>query len=274
MEAMHENKPHLIQDIHDPRFLFLRSLQHPHGRLGTGLFLIEGIRHVARAVEHRFPIHSFFVDPSQLSNPFGRRLAQKLQRMGVPGLKLLPRIYRQLTLAAEPQGIGAVVKQQWKPLAAVQPGADSLWLAIEALDSPGNFGTIIRTAEATGISGIFVIGAGVDPWDPATVRASMGSLFSQKFIRCSAHEFIDWAKRYGVTIVGSSPAGLLDYKTLQWRWPAALLIGSEKLGLSEQLTDASDFMVRIPMLGRGDSINAAVAAGVLLYEMFNQRRGA
>lgn len=193
--------------------------------------------------------------------------------MGVPGLKLQPKIYRELTLAVEPQGIGAVVKQQWTTLAQIQPARRSCWLAIESLDSPGNPGTIVRTAEATGISGIVLIGASADPWEPATVRASMGSLFSQRFIRCSAREFTDWAKTFGVTIVGSSPAGLLDYKFAQWHWPTALVIGSERHGLSQQLTDASDFMVRIPMLGRGDSINAAVAAGVLLYEMFNRRRG-
>lgn len=271
---MHEHKEHLISHILDPQFLSLRSLQTPTGRFRTGLYLIEGIRHVARALETRSPIHSVFIDPSRLSNPFARRLAQKLRRMGIPALKLSPQIYQKLTLAAEPQGIGAVVKQQWASFADIQPPPDSLWLAIESLDSPGNLGTIVRTAEATGIAGIFMIGSNTDPWDPAAVRASMGSLFSQKFVRCSAREFTDWAKTFGVTIIGSSPAGLLDYKALRWRWPAALLIGSEKYGLSEHLIEASNFMVRIPMLGRGDSINAAVAAGVLLYEMFNQRRGA
>ncbi len=116
-----------------------------------------------------------------------------------------------------------------------------------------------------------VIGA-ADPYEPAAIRASMGSLFSQRLVRCSVREFTDWARASGVALVGSSPAGLLDYRAFRCRWPAALLIGSEKHGLSNQLADACDFMVRIPMVGRGDSINAAVAAGVLLYELFNQRR--
>jgi TrmH family RNA methyltransferase len=100
----------------------------------------------------------------------------------------------------------------------------------------------------------------------------MGSLFSQKLVRCSTGEFFQWARAAGVAIVGSSPKGLLDYRKFHCRWPAVLLIGSEKHGLSEQLSDACDFTIRIPMLGRGDSINAAVAAGVLLYELFDQRR--
>jgi len=91
--------------------------------------------------------------------------------------------------------------------------------------------------------------------------------------RCSSRDFTSWAKSNGVAVVGSSPAGLLDYKALRCRWPAALLIRSEKRGLSEHLVETADFMVRIPMRGGCDSINVSVAAGVLLFEMSNQRRG-
>ena len=150
---------------------------------------------------------------------------------------------------------------------------ESLWLGVESVDSPGNLGTIIRTAEATGVAGIFVIGGNSDPWDPAAVRASMGALFSQKLVRCSVREFLEWARSGGVSVVGSSPKGMLDYRALRCRCPIALLVGSERQGLSASLIEVSDFMVRIPMAGRGDSINVAVAAGVLLFEMFGRRRG-
>jgi TrmH family RNA methyltransferase len=270
---MHENKDSVVHHTRDPRFLTLRSLQTPEGRSRTGLYLIEGIRHVARAVEHHSPIESVFYDPSVLSNRFGRKLARRLRRSGVPSTQLSPQLYRELTLAAEPQGIGAVLRQHWTTLADVRVTRDSFWLAVESIDSPGNLGTIIRTAEAAGIAGIFMVGSNTDPWDPATVRASMGSLFSQKLVQCSSREFVDWAKSAGVSLVGSSPRGLLDYRAWRCRRPAALLIGSEKQGLSETLIEASNLMVRIPMAGRGDSINAAVAAGILLFEMAHPRRG-
>ena len=143
---------------------------------------------------------------------------------------------------------------------------------MESIDSPGNLGTIIRTAEATGVKGVVIIGANADPYEPAAIRASMGSLFTQRLVRCSVREFTDWARAVQVALVGSSPGGLLDFRAFRSRWPAALLIGSEKHGLSDQLAEACDFMVRIPMAGRGDSINAAVAAGVMLYELFHQRQ--
>jgi TrmH family RNA methyltransferase len=269
---MHDKKHCLVSHPRDPKFLNLRALQSPQGRSRTGLYLVEGIRHIARAIECRVQIESFFYDPSVLSNRFGRKLAARLRQAGVDSVQLSPQLYRELTLAAEPQGIGAVVRQSWTPIVNLQPARDSFWLAVESIDSPGNLGTIIRTAEATGVAGIFMIGPYADPLDPAAVRATMGSLFSQKLVRCSAREFTDWARSFGVNIVASLPGGLLEYRALPFRWPAVLLIGSEKHGLSDNLIEIADFTVRVPMLGRCDSINVAVAAGVLLYEMFNQRR--
>jgi TrmH family RNA methyltransferase len=271
IEAMHENTRTLVAHSRDPRFLNLRTLQTPQGRSRTGLYLIEGVRHLARAVECQAPIESVFVDPSVLSNRFGQKLLHKLRQSGIPVIQLTPPIYRELTRALEPQGIGAVVRQRWIPLAQARPSRTSFWLAVEAIDSPGNLGTIIRTGEAAGVSGIFLLGSSTDPWDPAAVRASMGSLFSQKLVRCTVREFTHWAKAFGVLTIGSSPSGLLAYKALRCRWPAVLLIGSERQGLSEQLIEFSDFMVRIPMHGGCDSMNAAVAAGVLLFEMSSQR---
>jgi TrmH family RNA methyltransferase len=272
MEVMHENKYPLLSHARDPRLLTLRSLQTPQGRSRTGLYIIEGIRHLARAVEQNAPIESVFLDAAVLSNPFGQKLARRLRKRGVVGVRLSNQLYRELTLASEPQGIGAVVRQQWIPLANVRVGRDSFWLAVESIESPGNLGTIIRTAEAAGVSGILMLDSESDPYDPAAVRASMGSLFSQKLTRCAPREFADWAKSCGVMVVGSSPTGLLDYKALRCRWPAALLIGSEKRGLSGHLAETADFVVRIPMRGGCDSINVSIAAGVLLFEFCSQRR--
>jgi RNA methyltransferase, TrmH family len=268
---MYENNYPLITHAHDSRFVTLQFLQTPEGRSRTGLYIIEGIRHLARAVEDHARIHSVFLDPSVLSNPFGQKLARRLRQRRVPGVRLSPRLYRDLTLAGEPQGIGAVLRQQWVPLPHVRPKPNSLLLALESIESQGNLGTIIRTAEATGATGIFILGSDCDPYDPAAVRASMGSLFSQRLTRCSPQAFEMWARSCGVSIVASSPAGMVDYKASRYRFPAALLIGSEKRGLSDQLMGAADLSVRIPMYGGCDSINAAVAAGVLLFEMSSQR---
>ena len=227
---MNENKYPLISSPRDPRFLTLRSLQTPQGRSRTGLYVIEGIRHLARAVEHDAPIESVFLDPSVLSNLFGRKLARRLRKRGAPGIRLSHQLHRDLTLAGEPQGIGAVLRQQWTTVGNLKPEPNSLWLAVESIESPGNLGTMIRTAEAAGASGILFLSPDCDPYDPAAVRATMGSLFSQKFTKCSPREFADWAKSSEVAVVASSPTGLMHYKALRYRFPAVLLIGSEKRG--------------------------------------------
>jgi RNA methyltransferase, TrmH family len=268
---VNESKYPVVSNPRDPRFLNLCSLQTHPGRVRSGQYLIEGIRHLARAVELNTPIQLLFVDPSALSNPFGQKLARRIRQSGVPYVRLAPELYRKLTLANEPQGIGAVLKQQCGSIRDVRFTRDSFWLAVESIDLPGNLGTILRTAEAAGVTGVFMIGPNVDPWDPACVRASMGSLFSPKLVRCMPQEFVQWARSAGAAIIGSSPTGLLNFKALSCRWPAVLIIGSERQGLSQQLLDAAHFVLRIPMQGRCDSINASVAAGVLLFEMSSQR---
>lgn len=268
---MNENKYPLISNPRDPRFLTLRSLQTHQGRSHTGLYIIEGIRHLARAIEHNAPIESLFVDPSVLSNPFGQKLVRRLRKRAIPGIRLSHQLYRDLTLASEPQGVGAILRQKWLSVDDFRTERNSLWLAVESIESPGNLGTIIRTAEAAGVTGVFILNPDCDPYDPATVRATMGSLFSQKLVKCSPPEFRDWARHSGAAIVSSSPEGLMNYKGLRYRFPAVLVIGSEKRGLSEQLLEAADFVVRIPMRGGCDSINAAVACGVILFEMASQR---
>ena len=267
---MHEKSNPLVSNLHDPRFVALRNLQTEKGRVQTGNYLIEGIRHLARAVEQNSRLEQLIVVPSVLSNSFGQKLVRKVQQSSVPCIRLTPDLYRELTLAAEPQGVGAVLKQQWSSIHCVKPKPDSLWLAVESVDLPGNLGTILRTAEAAGAAGIFMMGPHVDPWDPACVRASMGSLFSLRLVRCTAREFAEWARSSRVTMIASSPNGLLDFKEFRCRWPAVLLIGSERQGLSQQLMDGSDFVLRIPMHNRCDSINASVAAGILLFEISNQ----
>ena len=271
---MHEKYP-LVSNPRDPRFHSLLALQTYRGRSRSGNYLIEGIRHLARAVEQNSPIQQLLVVPSLLSNPFGQKLVRRLRQAGVHPIRLAPELYRELTLANEPQGVVAVLRQQTTAIGDLKLSHDSLWLAVESVDLPGNLGTILRTAEAAGVAGVFLLGHSSeqysDPWDPVCVRASMGSLFGLRLVPASLEEFVAWSRRHRVAIVGSSPSGLLDYKTLRCRWPAVLLVGSERQGLSPQLIELSDLTVRIPMHGRCDSVNAAVAAGVLLFEMASQR---
>jgi RNA methyltransferase, TrmH family len=123
---MNENKYPFVSNARDPRFLALRSLQTSQGRFRTGLYIIEGIRHLARAVEHNAPIESVFLDPSALSSPFGQKLARRLRKHAVPGIRISHQLYCDLTLATEPQGIGAILRQKWFSLDEVRAERNSL----------------------------------------------------------------------------------------------------------------------------------------------------
>ncbi len=125
-------------------------------------------------------------------------------------------------------------------------------------------------AEAVGEAGVILLGDTADPYDPAAVRGSMGSIFSQHIVRTSLEALVQWKHRFNVPIIGASDAAATDYRKADYAPPVLMCLGGEQHGLSKELLDACDTVVRIPMVGRADSLNLAVAAGVVLYEVFNR----
>jgi TrmH family RNA methyltransferase len=164
------------------------------------------------------------------------------------------------------------VRQRWTPLERIVPADDSCWIMLDTVRSPGNLGTILRTSEAVGGAGLILLGDAVDPYDPAAVRASMGSLLSQRFVRTTVADVLRWKDRQQCVLVGTAPSAATDYQAVDYRAPAVLLLGGERKGLSSELQALCDVVVRIPMLGHTDSLNLSVAASLLLYEVFTQRR--
>lgn len=262
----------LIYSRHDFHIKRLRRLQTREGREQTGLFLAEGIRHVAQAAQNGAKIETLLVAPEILINLYGKRLVRHLRLSGVPCYGLTSAVYHSLSQADEPQGVAAVVRQQWERLEQIRPEQGLCWIAVESVQSSGNLGTIIRTCDAVGGAGLILIGNTTDPYDPATVRASMGALFTQQFVRATPKAFAEWKQRHTCLLVGTSPHATQDYHAVRYPHPVVLLMGSERKGISEEIQGLCDLMVRIPMVGRSDSLNVAVATSVMLYELFNQRR--
>lgn len=231
-----------------------------------GLFFAEGIRFLADAVHHRAPLRSLVVAPSLLTNAYGRRMVEAVRRVGVLCLEAPAAAFRTLSLAEEPQGIGLVARQRWTRLAGTRPGAASCWLALDEVRSAGNLGSMIRTAEAVSAAGIIVLPESVDPFDPVAVRATMGAIFAQRLIRATPGQLAAWKRQNGVTLVGAAPSAAVDYRDAAYPRPLAVLMGGERRGLAPEHRALCDLLVRIPMSGRVDSLNVAVATGVVLYE--------
>lgn len=251
----------------------IRDLQRREERERTGLFFVEGMRLVSQALHHGVRLETLLISPPLLTHPFARKVARQQQRAGTPLLSVPADVYHSVSLAEEPQGIGAVVRQRWTLLEQANPRTGLCRLALDSIRSPGNLGTILRTCEAVGGAGVILLDESVDPYDPATVRASMGAMFSQQLVRASPEEFLDWKRKHGCLLVGTSPHASADYRSVRYEPPVVLFMGGERKGLPMERQLQCDAMVRIPMAGSADSLNVAVATGVLLYEVFGRRHG-
>jgi TrmH family RNA methyltransferase len=250
----------------------IRRLRDRRERERTGLFFVEGIRATVEAATEETRVQTCVWSPELLRSEVGRETVTKLEAAGVEVLTVSPAVFESLAAKEGPQGIGAVVRQRWTDLNAAHPDAGLCWVALQAVQDPGNLGTIMRTCDAVGAAGVLLLGSSSDPYDPAAVRASMGAIFTVHLVRTTEALLVDWCRRHGCCLVGTSDAAATDYTALRYRRPLMLLMGSEREGLSREQQSQCDAVVRIPMVGRSDSLNVAVATSIMLYEIFNQSR--
>ncbi len=244
-----------------------RSLARRDGRQSSGCLWIEGVRNFVQAYDARFSFETVIYSRRLLKSDLAEMLIRRLVRTGVRRVRVSPEEFRSVCTATRASGIGAIAQQRWASLNDPEPHQGLCWLVIEELRSAGNFGTILRTAEATGVSGIILVDSPCDPYDPAVVRASMGGIFHLPLIRATHEEFRQWVRRHGVQVVGLALEATQLWTQLVPAGPIALVIGEERRGLSDRLRSVCDTMVRLPMVGLADSLNVGVATGVMLYEL-------
>ncbi len=261
----------MLTSRNNPTIKHIRALRQRKERESSGTFWIEGIRIVAEALQLGAAIEHIVVAPDQLHSAFGQQLVEQARAQGCTVIEVSAEVFASLSSKEGPQGLGAVVRQHWSALADISTTGLG-WIALNAVSDPGNLGTILRTSDAVGASGVMLIGATTDPFDPGTVRASMGALFSQRLIRTTWAEFADWKAHSGWSVVGAADSASCDYQDYVYPQPLIVLMGSEREGLSLEQQALCDAMVSIPMVGRSDSLNLAVATSVLVYEVFNQQR--
>jgi RNA methyltransferase, TrmH family len=258
----------------NPRIKLIRKLHERKARQESGLFYMEGLRIVAEALETHARLDYLVYCPDLLTNSFGKQTLAKAVQSGIEALEVNADTFHGFALKEGPQGLAAVARQHWTPLEEVNPDPGALWIALDAVADPGNLGTILRTGDSAGARGLILLDNATDPFDPTAVRASMGSIFAQKVVKTGAAEFLAWKKATGFPLVGTTGAASDLYHAVRYPSPCILLSGSERQGLSQPLLAACDLLVKIPMVGRSDSLNLAVATGIVLYEIFNQRKQA
>ena len=261
-----------ISSRNNPLIKTIRALAGRKEREHSGTYFVDGLHLVAAAVQQGAPVERCVVAPELLDSTFGRDLVAEIVARGVARTDVTPDVFASLAAREHAQGLGLVLRQRWHALAELNTAAGRCWVALDTVQYPGNLGAILRTCDAVGAAGAILLGNTADPYDPAAVRASVGAIFAQRLARASFGEFRDWARRAGAQVVGTSPAATRDYRSVAYRAPVVLLMGSEPRGFVAARQDVCDEVVAIPMVGQGDSLNLAVATGVVLYEIFNQLR--
>jgi TrmH family RNA methyltransferase len=255
----------------NPKIKEVRALKERKTRAETGLYVVEGIRHVAEALEAGAPVEYLVYAPDRLTSPFGRELVETQRARRLPVHSVTVPVFETLSERENPTGLLAVVRQQRRRLAELSPANLGWGVAVVAPQDPGNVGTIVRTIDAVGASGLLLLDSGVDPYHPTAVRASLGSLFSVPVASASFAEFAAWAKQHAYHVYGTSAQGATDYLAVPaYARPAILLLGSEREGLSEAQRAECELLIKLPMRGKASSLNLAVAAGVMLYEMLRK----
>ena len=242
----------------------LKGLDRKKERQETGLFLAEGAHFAEEALSHGWKPAYVFADIDSVD-----RSAALLARMRAKGARVLTasgRVLAAISGKDNPQDVVSAFHQRLTSLAELPLTGHRRYVALYEVRDPGNLGTVIRTADAAGCDGVILIGTTCDPFSVEAVRATMGSLFAMPLATASFDEFLAWRDKGKVRVIATSLRGDHAHHEARYGERSCILMGNETSGLPMAVEDACDELVRIPMMGRAESLNLAIAAGVMIYE--------
>lgn len=255
-----------ITGFSNPLVKFLRSLREKKHRKREKRFLAEGLRLLTDARECGRVPEILVMATGREPHPLLDALEQAVEKAGGEVVEMDVEILAKVTGKDNPQAVAGVFGEFDTRLASLDRSASPIWLVAQALRDPGNLGTMLRTGDAVGAGGLILLDDCADPFSVEAVRASMGAIFTQRLATARWDEFIGWLRAGEGQLVAASLRDSIDYRTVPYAAPCFLMVGNESQGLPAAYEDACDLRVTIPMLGRADSLNAAVAGAVLAYE--------
>lgn len=268
MTQKHMGQVKEITSLANPIIKDMKALSLKKNRDREGVFMAEGLKLVIDALDLGWTIRTFLFSKAGLGNPIIEKTAARTKAVGGLIIEASQKVMESVTRRDNPQMVVGVFEQRWLPIETLQAKGDDVYIALDRVRDPGNLGTIIRTADAVGAKGLILVGDTTDPFSLETVRATMGSIFAMPLYRLSADAFLQWRKNFKGTIIGTHLKGSVDYRTIDYsKGPTILFMGNEQQGLPDNLADSCDTLARIPQAGRADSLNLAVATGVMLYEI-------
>ena len=259
--------PRLVTAFSNSTVKRLRSLRDKKSRREEGLFLAEGLRIITEARDSgRLPEIIMF-SAEGAKHALAAEIIDATEAAGGEAIETTADILSKASGKENPQMLVAAYRQPTTSLVDVDRASAPLWFVAQALRDPGNIGTILRTGDAVGAGGLILVDDSADPYSVEAVRASMGAIFTQQVAKARWSEFIDWLRSGSGQLVGTSLKATKDYLEVAYKQPCFLLIGNEQQGLPADYQAACDLLVKIPMSGRADSLNAAMAAAVMAFQI-------
>ena len=275
---MNHSRPYLpdpITSTANGDVKLLRALHDRKYRRQTGWFLAEGTRICAEAVALGWDMHRLAFLAGRDDDRLVRPLLDALGKAEGRALPMTEKLLQRISRKDNAQMVLGAFAQRWITLDDIRPDSNRAWIALDRVRDPGNLGTIMRTADAAGAEGIILIGECTDPYSVEAVRASMGAVFNVKIAHCTKDAFLEFAPSWqgaaAGQIIGTALPASKDYRAASYDGPVLLLMGNEQAGLPDDLMEACSQLIRMPMLGRSDSLNLAVATGIALYEILRAK---
>lgn len=257
----------LITGFSNPTVKYLRALREKKHRRREGRFLAEGLRLLTDARESGHAPELLVMASEREAHPLLDALERCVIANGGEIIETTPDILAKITGKANPQAVAGVFAEFDTSLETLERDRANIWLVAQALRDPGNLGTMLRTGDAVGAGGLILIDDCADPFSVEAVRASMGAIFTQQVARAPWSEFLAWLRAGQGQLVAASLREAVPYRGAPYAAPCFVMVGNESQGLPAEYEAACDLRVTMPMKGRADSLNAAIAAAVLAYEV-------
>lgn len=260
-----------VTSVANPRVKSIAALAMKKERSASGLFVVEGLQLVGFGVEAGWELMTLVINRSEECGTRNAGLLGRIYDAAGDVLEVSAAVMAKLSRKDNPQGVLGVFRQRTLELAGL--GIEGVWVVLEQIRDPGNLGTIVRTVDAVGAQGVILLGDCTDVWAPECVRATMGSIFHVPVVKASVEAFLKkrneerGSEVARALMVGTHLHGAVDYRAVPPQRPLLLCMGTEQSGLSEALTAACDLKIKIPMRGRAESLNLAIATGVALYAL-------
>jgi TrmH family RNA methyltransferase len=254
-----------VTSLSNPTVKAVRALHLRKERDETGLFVAEGLKNVIEGVDTGHAPQILLYGRDAADHPMLRKAAHASAAAGGEVIEVTQDILAKVSRRDNPQAVVGVFRQAFQPLDAIVPAAAPCWVALHRVRDPGNLGTIVRTADAAGCGGVILVGECCDPYSVEAVRATMGSIFAVPLVCATETEFAAWRGEWPGSVVGTLLTATVEHSRADYAKPTLVLMGNEQQGLTPDMAALCDVNVKIPMRGRADSLNLAVATGVMIY---------